>query len=258
MAVVTADHQVGAPERFRQALAAAFEAAEAEPVLVTIGVRPTRPETGYGYIEVAAGAEPVHRSSAGVPVLAVTRFHEKPGRDAAEAYVASGRFLWNSGMFFWRVSTFLAELEQANPRLASGATALLAALRAGDTAGAEAVFQGFEDISIDYALMEHARRVLVVPADFPWDDVGAWDALERTLPRDAAGNVAVGDPLLLDSNGCVVYNAPGAERVAVAVIGAQELVVVVAEDAVLVVPKTRAQDVRRIVTALKARGAAQV
>ncbi|HRU07267.1 MAG TPA: mannose-1-phosphate guanylyltransferase [Candidatus Brocadiia bacterium] len=248
MAVLTADHRIGGDERFARTVGAALEAAEREEALVTIGVRPSRPETGYGYIEAEGEGA----------VRPVKRFLEKPDAERAREFAASGRHFWNSGMFFWRVGVFLRELGRARPAHAEAARRMAEALKRGDEAGAAAIFERLEDISIDYALMEKARRVLMARADFEWDDVGAWDALERAMPLDKAGNAAVGGPALVDCRGCVVCNAAGPEKMAVAALGVEGLVVVVCEDAVLVAPKARAQEVKKVVALLKERGARQV
>ena len=258
LAVLTADHLIGEPVRFRRTLETALAAAEREDALVTIGIRPTRPETGYGYIEVKDAPTPGQPDTAQLPVLPVVRFREKPDLAAAKRFVAEGRFFWNSGMFFWRLSTFGSELEVASPAMAAGLRTLTAALVAGNQAEADRVFSALPSKSIDYALMERARRVLVVPGDFPWDDVGAWDALDRTLPHDPQGNVAVGEPILVDSANCIVYNAPGAAKMAVACVGLQGLVVAVTADGVVVMPKRRAQEVRAVVAELRRRGGTQL
>lgn len=254
MSVLTADHQVGDGPGFLQTLRAAQAAAVREPALVTIGIRPERPETGYGYIEIPDGAAPRPGSDSDCPVFPVGRFREKPDLATAREFLAASRFLWNSGMFFWRVRTFLDELRQARPDMADSAARLVAAMAEGDRETAARCFEELPAISVDCALMEGARQVLVVPARFEWDDVGAWDALDRTYPHDGDGNVALGEPVLIDSSNCIVVNEPGAEAVAVAVVGASDLVVVVTEDGVLVVPKKRAQSVRAAVKALRDAG----
>ena len=258
LCVLTADHVISGAERFREVVDTAMEAAEREDALVTIGISPSRPATGYGYIEVAAGAPALELSRAEPRVHVVERFCEKPGLREAEEFVSSGRFFWNSGMFFWRVSTFVSELSRARPDLGRAVVEMADALRSGDAERAERVFEALESISVDYALMERARRVLVARGDFDWDDVGAWDALDRALPRDAEGNVAVGEPILIDTRDCVVYNEAGAETAALAVLGCEGLVIVVCPDGVLVASKERAQDVKQIVARLNERGAAQI
>ncbi len=258
MAVVAADHTIANPARYRQVLEAAMTVAEREDALVTLGIDPDRPETGYGYIEIGGDRLETPGIPGDIPVFPVGCFHEKPNRDAAAEYVASGRFFWNSGMFFWRISRFLRELEEAAPESRRILTVMAEALAGGNPGDAHAAFECLPNISIDYALMERARRVLVVEADFGWDDVGAWDALNRTMPHDENGNVTVGDPVLVDTRDSIVYNEPGAERMAVAVVGVEGLAVIVSGDAVLVVPRDRVQEVRKAVEDLKKRGAGQV
>jgi mannose-1-phosphate guanylyltransferase len=255
MAVTTADHRIGDVERFRKTISAAMSSAERDAVLVTLGIVPTRPETGYGYIQVAGEAKTGKRD---VPVLPVRSFHEKPSQERAEDFIASGRYYWNSGMFFWRVSTFLSELDRAYPALSDAIRKMAAAIKSGKPKQTLAVFEKLEDISIDFALMERARRVAMARADFPWDDVGAWTALDRAYPKDSAGNVAVGDPVLIDAEDCIVYNAAGPAAVAVSVIGVEDLIVVITNDAALIVSKSRAQDVRHAVQELKRRRASQL
>lgn len=256
-AITTADHRIGDDSAFRACVETALRAAETHDALVVCGIAPTRPETGFGYIEVAVDAPPLPAFSS-PQVFEVRRFHEKPDRARAEAYLASGRYLWNSGMFFWRVSTFLSELAVARRQLHDAIRDMTGALERGNVQDAERIFDTLSDISIDYALMEHARRALVVRGEFPWGDVGSWPALLDNGARDTSGNLLVGDPVVLESQGCIVYNAPGAARTAVGVLGLRDTVVVVTEDAVLVLPKDRAQDVRRIVEELRSRGASQI
>lgn len=234
VAVLTADHRIAPEDAFHATLDQAMTLAEETGALVTIGIQPDRPETGYGYIEV------------GEPVAAgrwVRRFTEKPDAATAAGYVAGGQHLWNSGMFFWTLAAFMAELQQAEPDAATAAREIAACLASGDQAGAETAFEGLRGVSIDYALMEKAGRVAVVKADFDWDDLGAWDALSRSLPSDEGGNVGIGRRRVLESSGCVVYsNDPAVE---VCVLGAEDLVVVVESGTVMVCPKSRAQEVRK-------------
>lgn len=259
VAVLTADQVIGEEDTFRATVDAALCAAHAEDALATIGVVPTHPDTGYGYIQIAEDGAPLPTYDQGVAVYAVSAFHEKPDAERAQLFIDSGRFFWNSGMFFWTVSTFLRELEAATPELAQATLDMAEAMRAQDETGVEARFEQLDNVPIDIALMEKARKVLVVRAQFPWDDVGTWPALDRTFEHDAAGNVAVGDPVTVDCRDCVVYvdRESGSDK-AVVVLGAEELVVVVTDDAVLVAPKDRAQDIKQAVTALKERGAQQV
>ena len=258
VAVLSADHRIGDDEAFRRVVDTALSAAEKDACIAVVGARPSRPETGYGYIELANDAVvPASGVEAGA-VYPVAGFREKPDAATAAEFVDSGRFLWNTGMFFWRIGHFLDELAEASPAHTDAIYAMAQALRAGNEARVEEIFQGLEDISIDFALMEKARRVVVAATDFDWDDIGAWDALHRAMGHDPEGNVAVGEPILVDTRNSVVYNEVGKERMAVAVIGVEGLTVVVREDGVLVVPTERAQDVRRAVQVLKERGSSQI
>lgn len=258
MAVTTADHVIGDANAFTAAVEAALDAAESADALATLGVVPTRPETGYGYIQIADAARPLAEHPGKPAVYSVTAFHEKPNRERAEEFAATGRFLWNSGMFFWKISAFLTEMRSARPEIASAVDAMAEAMRRGDRSLVREVFEALEDISIDYALMERARNVVVVRADFPWDDVGAWPALDRTFAHDANNNVAIGKPILIDVEDSIIYNEQGPEKTAVAVIGLSDVVVVTTEDAVLVMHKDRAQEVRQAVRELTRRGAKQM
>ncbi|MFC1528898.1 mannose-1-phosphate guanylyltransferase [Candidatus Latescibacterota bacterium] len=258
MAVFPADHHIGNPEKFRTVVKVALTTAEKESSLVTIGIAPTRPETGYGYLETAANPLSGSGISSSFPMFPVLRFCEKPDRKTAKEYIATGRFFWNSGMFLWRLSVFIEELNRSAPEMARSLKNLVKALKKNDRLKVKAIFEKLDNISIDYALMEKTKRVLAVSGDFGWDDVGAWDALERTFPVDELGNISVGEPVLIDTKNCIVYNESGAEDMAVTVIGAEDLAVIVSDDGVLVVPKDRAQDVRKAVDELKKRNAKQL
>jgi mannose-1-phosphate guanylyltransferase len=253
MAVLTADHQIGEPDRFRATVARALDFAAREDSLVTIGVVPTRPETGYGYIEVAPPTSA--RAGGGAhDALPVVRFREKPSESVAREYARSGHHYWNSGMFFWRVSSLLRGLAKHMADLEVAERAMVDAIAGRGTASLRDVFLPIADVSIDVGLMERASNVFVVPADFPWDDVGAWDALERTRTPDENGNVVAGDAVLVDVRDSIVFNEPGADAMAVAVIGLEGIVVATTPDGILVCAKDRAQDVKRAVTELRRRG----
>jgi mannose-1-phosphate guanylyltransferase len=258
MALFTADHLIGDGEKFQAAVLAALEAAESDEVIATIGLAPTRVDTGFGYIERADEDAGFYLGKSGMRAFPVIRFREKPDMATAREFVNSGRFFWNSGMFFWRLSTVMAELVRVRPSLAQAVTLMAEALNNGNKEELRRIFEGLENISLDYALMEHARRVVMIPAEFFWEDVGSWGALFKTFPKDSWGNVAVGDPVLVDAKGCLVYNEPGAEHMAVAVLGVENLVVVATTDGVLVVSRDRVQDVRSVIERLKERGAPQL
>ncbi|MGH3736397.1 MAG: mannose-1-phosphate guanylyltransferase [Micromonosporaceae bacterium] len=250
MGAFPADHLIADVPRFLDAVRAAMTAAGAGQ-LATIGVTPTRPEVGYGYLRCGEALP-------GVPgAVRVAEFKEKPSYEVAEEYVKSGDYLWNAGMFLWRVSVFLDELARQRPSLHAGVTRIAAAWSTGarETVLAEE-WPKLEKISVDYAVMEGAAaagRVATVPGDFGWNDVGDFRTLGDVLPADADGNVVIGEGELLLSDAAhnVVVPAPGR---LLAVLGVRDLVVVDTPDAVLVCHRDRAQDVKRLVDALRDRG----
>jgi mannose-1-phosphate guanylyltransferase len=251
------DHVVADAAAFREAIARAAAAAASGDVLVTLGIAPSRPETGYGYIE--AGEE------SGIPgVRRAARFTEKPDPETAATFAASGRHYWNSGIFIWKAASILAAIGRHHPGLARGLARIRDAARAAAGSGriaepfalpgvAEAVaevFAGQPSISIDYAVMEKAPNVLVVPCDPGWSDVGSWDAAAEMAAADAAGNTLAGDVVGVDARGCFV-RAGGRP---VALVGVEDLIVVDAGDAILVCRKGRSQKVREVVAELARRG----
>jgi len=238
MAVFPADHAITDVDRFRGDVERGFEIAEREEALVTFGIRPTHPETGYGYIEIGA---PIRRTAPRASW--VRRFIEKPDAVRARRFVGTGRHFWNSGMFVWRVDALRAAVARHAPALAS----LWAALEGNGTVSSAArAFRRVPPVSIDVAVMERAERVAVVAARFDWSDVGSWAAVAERWGVDRDGNTERGDTLLIECRDTLVY---GATRL-VAVLGARDLLVVDSHDAVLVCRRDRAQDVRRIVDAL--------
>lgn len=258
MAVLTADHLIGEAPLFLDTIDTLLRVAGQGHALGVIGVAPTRPETGYGYIESKKN-EPL-TTGPGVQVYPVAAFHEKPDAERAHRFLQSGAHLWNAGMFFWNVADFMDELAFASPQFAEATLTMADAMIAGDDERVRSVFAALPDISIDYALMERARHVVVARAEFTWDDIGSWPALERTYPADANGNVTAGDPILINSRDCIVYRdaASAGKDVVVAVVGAQDLVVVVTEDAILVTPKSCSQDVKLAVTEIRRLGGTQI
>jgi mannose-1-phosphate guanylyltransferase len=239
LAVLPSDHHIGDEPGFAATLALAC--AQAREAIVTIGIRPTHPETGFGYI--AQGP------SLGEGVHAVARFVEKPDAARAAEYLAARTYLWNSGMFFFTAERFLAEARRHLPTLGE---ALDAFVRADDFLEMVSVrYAALPSISIDYGIMEKAEGIRVVPGDFGWNDVGSWAALSAIRPADASGNVVSGEAIVTGSRGSVVLSEPGAPLVGV--VGVEDLVVVATKDAVLVVRKDRAQEVKQVVEALVAR-----
>ncbi len=253
MVVTTADHLIRAAEQFRCCLRAAIEEAQEPGVLVTFGVKPTGPATTFGYVR--RGARRGEKPGLGAPIRVydVREFREKPCRELALEYVASGEYYWNSGMFVWRADTILDNLAQSTPKLHAALTELEPKLGSPnqDAAIAEA-YKRVDKISIDYAVMEAARNVRVVEATFDWDDVGSWLALERLHEQDASGNTRLAELLaVMDARGCVLESEPGH---LLAVIGVENCVIVHTRDATLVCAKDRVDDIKKLVQELDASG----
>lgn len=252
MAVLPADHVIAKPDAFRACLDRAAEVARRD-VIVTIGLVPRRPETGYGYIQRGAAlAEPEGHGGSPLPAYRVERFVEKPDRKTAEQYVADGTYAWNSGMFVGRAALILDEIRTHAPAVAEGAARIAEAMKAGMPASRlAALYEAVESVSIDYAVMERTARAAVIPAEFGWSDVGSWAALDDVGEKDERANVISGRVLDLGSERSILY----AQDRLVATIGLQDLIVVDTPDATLVCAKDRAQDVRRIVESLESRRA---
>jgi mannose-1-phosphate guanylyltransferase len=242
--VLPADHLIRDKARFLRTLGAGIEAAAREKALVTFGIPPTYPATGYGYILHDRGNG---RGIGGAVFYPVQAFKEKPNLAQADEYLASGGYAWNSGMFLWRAGVFAETLAAADPELGHAWTGLVEALRTGSAKKVAAAFARVPALSIDYALMEKAEGVLVADGDFGWSDVGAWSTLLDLWPRDRNGNVSRGETLALDAKGCLVWN-PGRLTV---LVGVRDLIVVEAGDALLVCDTSLDQKVKDVVEALK-------
>ena len=244
MVVLPADHVIPDQESFCEVIRRGAAAA-VEGKLVTLGITPTRPETGYGYIEVSGG-------SAGEGPYPVCRFVEKPNRDRAEQFLASGTFYWNSGMFLWRADVILDELRRHLPALYAGLMSLN--VRDGQIGDEdlEEFYAGLAGESIDFGVMEKSERVAMIPASFVWSDVGSWSALPEVLEGDEHGNVVINtaNEILTDTRWCLVYG--GGKMVSL--LGVSNLIIVETTDAFLVCSRERAQEVKGIVDELKRRG----
>lgn len=206
------DHVIHPPELFREQLVRAAELASEHRRLFTLGAVPDRPETGYGYIRLGP---PLSPAGDGDPGYEVGRFVEKPDAETAAAYIASGDYLWNTGIFIWRVRDLLDEVARHTPEIAE----LIPLIERGDT---EAFFERVPSLSIDEGLLERSDRVGVLPTRFRWDDIGAWDAVYRTHEVDSHGNAVIGDAFPVDSSGCVLYADDGP----IVAFGVEDLVVV--------------------------------
>lgn len=246
MAVLTADHYIRNISLFHELLEAAWETAQ-DNWLVTLGIHPTFPSTGYGYIQ--------HADTIGkyqtLAVHRVLKFKEKPDLATAKAMVQSGDHDWNSGMFIWKVSSILAEFERQMPELYQGLTRIAASLgTAAEATTIEEIWRGLKSVTIDYGIMEKAESVAVIPAtDLGWDDIGSWESLFEVLPCDENGNIFIGcDPLSLDSNHSLILSEnPGHQIVT---IGMQDTIIIDTGDALLVCNRHDAQKVKEVVQKL--------
>jgi mannose-1-phosphate guanylyltransferase len=234
-----ADHVVHGTAKIAKAAKTAVRAADTKGVLVTVGLKPTFPSTGLGYIHAPG------RMTDGT--LRVKRFIEKPGLAAAKRYVLTGGYYWNLAWFSWRVEVFLEELARHAPRHLTGLRKVVAARKAGDEAGAARLYNRLPVEVVDRSVMEKTDRLLLVPADFDWADIGNWSELGDRVRADDRGNSVEGEAILLDTRGSLILS----DRRLVAAIGLKDMIIVDSEDALLVVPRSRAQDVRKVVEALR-------
>jgi mannose-1-phosphate guanylyltransferase len=243
MVVLASDHVIRDQKEFRRILSIAVDVASQGENLVTFGIKPTGPETGFGYIQRGEELES--------EVYTVLRFTEKPDYPTAQRFIASGEYYWNSGMFVWKISTLMTMIERYLPDLYQGLMNIKPAIGSPDEQHVIAeVFDELESISIDYGIMEKADTTYVVPGDFGWNDVGSWAALPEVWGVDQEGNTCKGNILTLDSHGNIVYNSDGLA----ALVGIENVIVVKVEDILLVCAKDQAQKVREIVDTLKTRG----
>ncbi len=228
-------------------LRAAFEAATGDGVLVTIGIRPDEAATGFGYIQRGVA----WRTFGNRPFYYACRFVEKPNVETAKSYLASGNYLWNAGMFIWRVPVVEAALHKHAPELFASFEPVRAALAKGKAIAPvlKKVYPTLNKISIDYALLEKSDNVVVMPSSFDWDDVGAWPAVARHIEPDVQGNVVRGKAMVEQGSGNILYSEGDH---LLAVIGADDLIVVHTPDATLVCQKSRAQEIKALLKRLEA------
>ncbi len=249
LAVLPSDHHIADEPGFTSLLKEAIHSAEAG-VITTIGVEPTRPETGYGYIEV--GEPLLGRTSR------VVRFVEKPDRAKAQQYLLQGNYLWNSGMFFFRADVMQSAIQRHMPDLSAGLNQIDVASSQGPDKYAEVlanVFPRLPSISIDYGVIEKETQLNVVRGGFGWSDLGSWPSVWELSPQDSGGNAVTSSTLLVDSHRNLVQSIQtgGSQRV-IALVGVDDLCVIETDDACLILPRERAQDVRAVVELLKQSG----
>jgi mannose-1-phosphate guanylyltransferase len=238
MVVLPADQYVPDVKKFAETIKDCVTMACRGEYLVTLGIKPTRAETGYGYIHARKNIN----GGKDIVCFKVEKYVEKPDQRRAAQYIKDGNYYWNAGIFIWKTKTVLEEMRTHMPFLYNGLRAMEGALREDKKVRADTIFRGFERKSIDYGLMEKAQNVLMVPANFKWDDVGTWASLQRVLDLDGKGNYTRGDTICIDTNNCVVV---GDGRV-IGTIGVENLVIVSSKNGILICDKERVQEVREI------------
>lgn len=259
--VLPSDHFIGDEERFCEVLRAAVTEA-AKGVVTTVGIHPTHPETGYGYIEVEAEEEHLLVKGAPPKAYRALRFVEKPDKERAEAFLKTGRFFWNAGMFFFRVQEMLDAVKRFQPTLHEGLSRIDAAREKGPSAERKAlddIFPSLPSVSIDKGIMEHLERMCVVPGDFGWSDLGSWQSAWEFANKDGDENALPSGAVAVSAHRNMVVDLRGDGSVkegrrVIALVGVDDLVVVDTEDALLVVRREQAQHVRDVVEWLKERG----
>lgn len=250
MLSVHADHYLGDDEdAYLKTLEVEADCAEKQRSLVTVGLKPPYASTAFGYIQIGdriAGDDKT-------PVFRVKRFVEKPDLQTAEGYLATGAYLWNLGLFGWPIDVLFSEVAAHAPALSEGLHKLRELRAAGQTVEADRAYRALPTEAIDYAVMERTQHLLVVCAAFEWHDIGSWADLHDILEQDSAGNFVDGESVLIDSRNCMIHS-PGK---LVAAVGLTDMVVIETEDAILICPKARSQDVKLIVERLKQMGKAE-
>ena len=240
-ALLPADHVIEDAEGFRSVLSAAFEAAEADDTLVTVGIKPSFPSTGYGYLQCGELVE----GDFSRPVMKVERFVEKPNLEKAKLYMEQGSYFWNAGMFVWRPGVILAEIDRLVPDLSEGLNILRSAWENSSSLdqAMNQVYPNLKKISIDFAVMEKADGVVMLESDFDWDDVGEWPAIARHYPADGDGNVFKGEGLAIDAENNLTFSDSDH---CITLLGVKDLIVVQSGDATMVCHKDCAQEVKAL------------
>ncbi len=244
MVVLPADHLIRGEKEFIETLAAAGEMAKRTSSLITIGITPTGPETGYGYIEKGKRVG----TAGGRDIYGVGSFREKPEIETAQAFVQDGNFLWNSGMFIWKVSTILEEIERLLPDLYEALVEMEGAIGSkGEKEKIHDIYEGVTPISIDYGVMEKADNVLLIKGNFGWSDIGSWDALWEILDKDHYENAVIGSHISVESSANLVYSP----HKLVTLVGVKDIIVVETEDSIMVCKRGSSQDVKKAVEILE-------
>ena len=243
MCISPADHFIKNQPEFTRILNEAVKVAETEDKLITIGITPTYPATGYGYIKFDKTNEALAKK--------VIEFKEKPDLDTAKTYVASGEYAWNSGMFIWKASVILEKFKELLPEVYDCIVKIGDAMNTPEEAQViESVYPTIPSISVDYGIMEKSSDVLVISAEFGWNDVGSWENMDVIYDEDANGNILVGNQINIDTKNTISYS----KKRLLATVGVENLIIVETDDAILICDKNRAQDVKLVVDQLKAEG----
>lgn len=241
MLVLPSDHLIKDGDAFRDVLWEACSVAQKGDNLVTIGITPNYPETGYGYIKF------LKKDKIG-NACKVDRFVEKPSYEVAKEYLKTGEYLWNSGMFIWRVSTVLEKFKAFLPDTYKGLIKIRNSIGKADQENVlNEVFPGFESISVDYGIMEKAENIYTLPGDFGWDDVGSWLAVERIKEKDENGNIAEGNVVSINSKDCIIQ----AKDKLIATVGLKDIVIVDTSDATLICDKGSTADIKKVLEELR-------
>jgi mannose-1-phosphate guanylyltransferase len=245
LVVLPADHYIEDPPAFRQVIMAAVDKASQGDCIVTIGISPRGPETGYGYIEAGKVIDKEYA------IYTVKSFHEKPGLQEAKDFIEKGKFFWNSGIFIARASVMLREIGEHLPRTYELLMDIRSSLGTDDEQRIIGeTYERMEAISIDYGVIEKSRNVLMVEGNFGWDDVGSWPSAAQYWPHDSQDNACMGEAINLDSSRCIVHSP----KKPVALLGVEDLIIVEEDDVLLVCKRDRSQDVRRLVEMLRSQG----
>ena len=241
MMVLPSDSLIKDGDRYRELISEAFDIAAEGENLVTMGIRPNYPETGYGYIKYDSG-QPRGRA------FRVDRFVEKPTLDVAKEYLASGQYLWNAGMFVWKVSSVIKQFESFLPQMLKGLYSIKEAVGTADEDEVlREIFPTLESISIDYGIMEKAGSIYTIPGDFGWDDVGSWLAVERIKKTDDDNNVIDGNVITIGTKDCIIQ----AQDKLIAAVGLKDIVVVDTKDATLICDKAATADIKKVLENLR-------